>query len=189
MTTTTLRKVFIWVVVVVLAVLLVASLVGRESRQAAAGNPQPVPSPSLTTTDTPSMAPAASASPKAHGNDSSLNDRILAFEQAYRQLDPSVRREALQPFTTDKFLQELLPSDSQESAYMKSLREGVTSTLDLDTAIVNAEELDDNTLEVFTQITKTTTSDGESQTMALTHVTFWVQDKTGTWRVDAESIT
>lgn len=188
MTTATLRKVVLWIVVVVLAVFLVVSWVGRQSRPAAAGDPQTTSSPTTQTTPSPTATPTATAISPSPSQESLTTERILGFEQAYRQLDPDLRREELRPYVTDKYLQELLPSSYQESEYLKSLREGVSSTLDLKTAMVNIEDLDETALEVFTRITKTTTSDGVSQTMAVTHVTFWIQDGSGSWRVDAESI-
>lgn len=177
------------VVVVALIVIGIITVWPSSNAGPAVVTPDPSSSASITgtpTATTPSTQPASSAPTER----TDLEKRVLAFEEAYRLFDPEVRKKQLKPYVTDEFFDSLFPEDESESDYLRSLREGKSQSLDLDTALVSIEHFnhDEDLLEVFTQITQTV-RDGESVTSrTVNHTSYWVQTQSGVWKAQSDSI-
>ncbi len=186
MNATTIGKIVAGVLVLVAVVVLFVTWRGRETPPVTA----PGASASSDATATAIPPTESSAAPDASQVAAAdvLKSRFLAFEQAYRILDPLERKEALRPYVTPGYLETLFPPGQSESAYLKSLREGVTSSLDLENAIVSAENIDATTMEVFTQIPQSTVSSEGSDVKLVSHMTVWLLDKSGEWFAGSETV-
>lgn len=139
-----------------------------DARDAATAN---TPAPSRSSpSDTPS-SPASVGEEGVEPDQTEFTDRVLAFEQAYNQLDPATRYQAVAEFAHANYMLGITASDDPVLAEM---RRGMSIEFD-DDGDVTVEDIDATTREVNSLVRFNIIRDGAVvNTVTREHDTYWI---------------